>query len=372
MTCPGSVVLSKDIPNTTSEFAKEGTVAHALAEKMLTFDAFSPPGDITQNEGLYSGDLEMYRHVSVYVEHVESLCNGRENTLYVEEQVKVNDNVWGTADAIVWDSETKTLYVIDLKYGAGIAVEVENNTQLKIYALAALLTMGYSAKKVNVGIVQPRCFHPHGAIRAVEFDAVDLIDFNAELEEAVQRVKAAEAAPLSEIMQHLNPTEKGCRWCPANRVVLGKIGCPAVAKKSQELAKIAFAHGIAYDPKQLADALNFLPIIEGWIKNTREFAYNEAEKGNAIPTYKLVNKRAIRKWRDEAEAEKALLDVIDSEQLVKVERKLVSPAEAEKLLDKAQREILKPLVIAESSGHTLVHESDKREAIRVDAKAAFS
>lgn len=35
MTCPGSVALTKDMPDTSSKFADEGTLAHALAERAL-------------------------------------------------------------------------------------------------------------------------------------------------------------------------------------------------------------------------------------------------------------------------------------------------------------------------------------------------
>ena len=49
-----------------------------------------------------------------------------------------------------------------------------------------------------------------------------------------------------------------------------------------------------------------------------------------------------------------------------------SPAAIEKLLPKEQRALLDELCVKESSGHTLVHESDKRPAIKVDAASAFA
>jgi len=355
MQCPGSVVLSEGMPQRTSEFAAEGTAAHELAEKLL-------------NGGKRGDDMEMADHVVTYVDHVLYLAGtDAKNTLHIEVRVKVSDDIWGTADAIVWNPETRVLYVRDLKYGAGVPVEVKGNTQLKIYALAALLTMAYPARKVNVGIVQPRCPHPDGYIREVEFDVIDLIDFNAELADAVKRVKAAQAATHSTLQQvYLNPTEKGCRWC------LAAPKCPAIANKAQQVAKVVFAPGLPYDPAALAETLDFLPILEGWITNTREFAYSEAEKGHAIPNWKLVPKQARRKWRNEADAAKVLLEFFDKEALFETVQKMLSPAEAEKLLAKDQRSVIGSLVIKESSGHTLVHESDKRDAIRVDAKAAFA
>lgn len=113
------------------------------------------------------------------------------NTLHVEQRVAVNPNVYGTADAVVWQPEKKALHVVDLKYGAGVPVEVNNNLQLMIYALAALLTMNYNAETVTITIVQPRCPHPQGPIRSVTYSTVDLIDLYADIEEAIKRVEEA-------------------------------------------------------------------------------------------------------------------------------------------------------------------------------------
>lgn len=289
--------------------------------------------------------------------------------LHVEQRVKVNDHVYGTADAVVWQPASKHLHIVDLKYGAGVAVEVHGNTQLKIYALATLLTFGYPAQRVTATIVQPRCPHSDGPVRSVTYDVVDLLDFHADLEDAVAVVRdASQHAPeLLADAGFLNPSEKGCRWC------LAAPKCPKLKSKAQEMAKKVFAKGDAYDPAELAETLDYLPIFEGWIKNVREFAYEEAERGKAIPNWKLVEKRATRKWKPgvlitEELAEKAGLTI---EQMLK-EPELQSPAVIEKLLPKEQRALLDELCVKESSGHTLVHESDKRPAIKVDAASAFA
>lgn len=369
--CPGSVVLSADIPSTTSEYAAEGTKAHELAEKMLT--------DQPRASG-YSA--EMRDNVRVYVDHVRALADGEGIVLQVEQQVKVTEECWGTADALVWNPKLRTLFVRDLKYGAGVPVEVRGNLQLKIYALGALLTAGYPAEIVNTGIVQPRIPHADGTARSLDYSAVDLIDFHADLLDAIQRVKAAEtngdlylkhrdANPKAAAEwedKYLKPTVKGCQWCPASAT------CPKVKQLAQQTAKQAFTvatidnGGVrTYDPAELADTLDKLPILEAWIKNVREFAYAEAEKGHAIPNYKLVEKRPTRRWRDEQEAGESL-DMLGVDCF---EKKLMTPAAVEKLLPKDQRNLLDSLTVKESSGHTLVHESDKRPAVSLDAKSAF-
>lgn len=353
--CPGSVPLSEGIPSRTSEHAEEGTFAHGVAEQILKGEKPTCEPD-------------MLRHVGVYVDHVNDLfANG--DLRAIEKQVKASESVWGTADAIVWQEAQRTLHVVDLKYGAGVPVEVSNNLQLKIYALATLLTMKLPAQLVVGTIVQPRYNHPDGYIRSKEYDAVDLIEFHAELSQAVKLVELASLAKptmrdASWQDAYLNPTEKGCRFCPAAP------SCPKVKARAQQLAKAAFEPHQAYEPAKLSEALDFLPILEGWAKNVREFAYAEAEKGHVIPGYKLVEKRATRKWRDENEAGAVLTPILGDEAWKPVE--VITPAAAEKLLSKDQKNILDQLTVKESSGHTLVHESDKREAIRVDAKAAFA
>lgn len=355
-TCPGSVVLSDGIPSRSSEFADEGTRAHAMAEAMLM-------------GGPYEDDKEMQKHVLVYVNHVEDLVESDPKAeLHAERQVKATDQVWGTADATVWLPSTKTLHVVDLKYGAGVPVSVRGNLQLKIYALAALLTFKYPAQTVVATIAQPRLDHEDGSIRSVEYSAVDLLDFHADLLDAEARVDAAKKGRKSgQPWQDANlfPSEKGCRWC------LAAPHCPKLKTQAQELAKQVFAPAAKYDPAALANTLDFLPIFEGWIKNVREFAYAEAEQGRAIPGYKLVEKRATRKWRSEADAMTELPQFMFEDDVF--EKKLKTPAQIEKLLkDPEDIKAFEALVSKESSGHTLVHESDKRPAVRIDAAAAFS
>jgi len=358
--CPGSVVLSDGLPERTSAFAEEGTEAHWVAEQIL-------------NRRPVKADPNMLQFVQTYTDYVEELYREGEVKL-IEQKVEAVDGCWGTADAIVWQPATATLHIVDLKYGAGVGVEVSNNLQLKIYALAALRTTKFKAKTVVATIVQPRFPHPDGPIRSKEYDVVDLIDFHADLMDAVKRVELARlhSKPGAVFVvpdpswtwydEYLHPSEKGCRWC------LAAPTCPKLKTKSQELAKQVFAAGVQYSPEALAHTLDMLPVLEGWIKNVREFAYEEAEKGNAIPGYKLVEKRATRKWRDESAAVMAL----DGAGIDPYEKKIISPAVAEKALGKADRALLDELTVKESSGHTLVHDSDKRDAVRIDAKAAFT
>ena len=230
-------------------------------------------------------------------------------------------------------------------------------------------------------------------MRSVDFDTTELLDLHADVMDAVGRVQMAEQADgglKNWDETYLKPSEKGCRWC------LASPKCPALKNKAQALAKQVFsgepvptasvgevlppATGLAakpnYDPLSLARTLDFLPILEGWIKNTREFAYGEAEKGNEIPDYKLVEKTAVRKWKDDViPARIAKTLGVEATELFKP-AELINIGDAVKLAPgknaKERDAVLEPFVERKSSGHTLVHVSDKRDPVRIDAKAAFA
>ena len=374
MNCWGSGFLSDGMPQKTSAYAEEGTLAHALAEKFLSNAPLPNPLPIP--------DVEMHNHVMVYVEYVCGLAKAEGAVLHVEQQVKITENCWGTSDATVWAPKSETLYVTDLKYGAGIPVSARGNLQLKLYGLGALLTCGYPAEVINVAIVQPRIQHADGCIRSVDYDAVDLIEFHAEVLAAEKKVMAAKRDGESDMKTYgyltgywhdtyLHPTEKGCRFC------LAAPKCPKLLKESKQLASQVFGPTLAYNPKELAETLDKLPLLEGWIKNVREFAYNEAEAGRVPPGHKLVEKRATRKWKENV-LDICLMGVlkITDEALVYKPKELLPVGDILKLCPGKNAEerakVLEPFTIKESSGHTLVPESDKREPVRLDAKAAFS
>ena len=360
MTCPGSIVLSEGMAESESGYADEGTRAHAMAEKWL-LGHLARHGETPTFKK--PEDVEMAKHVKSYIDECLSLAT-KDAKVFIEKTVAIDKDVYGTADFIAWQPSVATLHIRDLKYGAGVPVDVGRNTQLRIYAFAALVTMKLPAAVVSIGIVQPRYEHPDGPVRVVDFDVAELIDLHADVAEAVERVTAATAAKGVKGWddKYLNPSEKGCRWCPASPK------CPALKNKAQALAKQVFSTaivpagaGLAYDPKALAQALDFIPILEGWIKNTREFAYGEAEKGNEIPDYKLVEKQAVRKWKDGITADEVIKAIGCEPTEIWKPSELINIGDAVKLAPgknaKERDAVIEPFVERKSSGHTLVHMS---------------
>jgi hypothetical protein len=346
-TCAGSVRQSAGIASRSSKYAEEGTAAHALAEHCLSHGynarrGFEPPTEFTDA-------------VQVYLDAVRAEVKVND-TLQIEQRFdlsEVHPGCFGTADAVVWQPKTQTLIVFDYKHGAGIPVNVEGNPQLQYYALGALLASGYPAKRVRMVVVQPRCDHPAGPVRSWEVDAIDLIDFRADLKQYAEATERPDAP--------LVPGDH-CRFCPAAGL------CPGLMDRAQSVAKLEFGPALSYDPAKLRLALDSRPTIQAWLKALDEFAYAEAEAGRTPPGYKLVAKRAIRKWRDEGAAIDALqLAGVNASTMM--ETALKSPAQLEKVVDK---KLIADLVTSESSGHVLAPESDKRPPVKAAAKDEFT
>lgn len=332
--CPGSVKLCEQYPSTgSSEYADEGTQAHEIAAAILTSNRFMT----VEND-------EIRENLRVYIKYIDTVHTHRKTSLLVEHRFSLEEiytGLFGTCDAIVFDSETKILHVIDLKYGKGIPVSVQNNPQLMYYALGALYNTDFKPEIVRMTIVQPRCEHPDGYVRSQDINVVDLLEFEADL---VEYAKATEKedAPLIE--------GKHCRFCSAAPF------CPKLHEKAMIAATSHFSpiNETYYDPEKLSEYMKLIPKIETWIKAVQSFAFEEAKAGRIIPGYKLVEKRATRKWIDESTLEKALVGYVD--EMSMYETKIKSPAQMEKLLPKDKRYVIEELTVKESSGYNLVPE----------------
>ncbi len=345
--CPGSVRLSANIESKSSSYADEGSKAHEVAAALL------------EGQGLFDVDSEMLSAVQVYVDEVNQ-AQGQRLIEHRLDLSKIYPGLYGTCDAVVFNAQNGLLSVFDYKHGAGIPVEVVEaegpNLQLSYYALGALVTCGFLAREIEIVIVQPRCPHPDGSVRRHKIDLSYMLDFADDL---ITSAKATEDpnAPLV-------PGEH-CRFCPAAAT------CPEIHKNALELAKQEFQPAFSYEPKSLAKTLEWLPVLESWCKNVREFAYREAEHGRCPPGWKLVQKRANRKWKHSEDEIASNLECILPDQECYWDKSLKSPAQVEKLLGKGAKEILADLITQESGGLTLAPESDRRPAAQITALEAF-
>jgi hypothetical protein len=354
------VALSAGVPNFSSAFAAEGTAAHYIAAQCLR-DRGSPDrwlGKKAKVEGYaIKLDAELIEAVQEYLDDIISRRQPGDIE-FIEQSFtpalkKLHPKFGGSGDFVMFRPPTRLLLVEDYKHGAGVPVDVDDNKQLKKYALGALLTNPeFNADKVEIRIGQPRCDHEQGRFRSYTFDALDLLDYAADLVQGAKRTE--------EFGADLVPSKKACKWCPANAANK----CPAVAKQTHALVKADFSpvEVARYSKEQIAEFLEKAPLVEARISAVREFAYQMACKGEDIPGWKLVDKRATRKWKNDAEAMATFATIPGALK----EPELRSPAQMEKLLGKKKfTALVADYVVKESSGHTLAPVADPRPPAQV-------
>lgn len=342
--CPGSVALCQKVPpRPSSKYADEGTLLHNVMAEMLGSDKeLRHVLDIEYNGIKLTGEL-IDEKVRPALDAINEIDPDAQLEFAVEQTVSFGDlipGVFGSCDLIGRIGDRAI--ILDWKFGDGVAVEAEENSQLLFYTAAAIRTPALEwvfkdAKEIECIIVQP----PKIKRWVTSFDRVR--QFERELTYAVKQ-SAKPDAPLK-IGDH-------CRWCAAKPI------CPlmtgAVDRATQTQIK-------ELDVTQLGDMLQRADVLEDWISDLRALALQVLESGNPVPGYKLVQKRATRQWKDEESAKQALLQHLSMTDVM--ETYLISPAQAEKKLKKLKLPMPDDQIISVSSGTTLAPESDPRPTV---------
>ena len=160
--CPPSAKLCAELPDTSSEYAQEGTDAHTLCEHRLKALLGRETTDPTENLTYYNEEMERcaVEYATYAYEQVEKAKVACNDPIVLIEQ-KLDFSRWvpegfGTGDCVI--VADGTLSVIDFKYGKGVEVLAENNPQMKLYALGALELFDgiYDISAVSMAIFQPR------------------------------------------------------------------------------------------------------------------------------------------------------------------------------------------------------------------------
>ena len=342
--CPGSVALCQKVPpKPSSKYADEGTLLHNVMAEMLGQD--KPLRDLIGSEfnGIFLTPELAGEKVLPALEALNEIDAEIRLEFAVEEVVSFGEilpGVFGSCDLIGRIGDRAV--ILDWKFGDGVSVEAEENPQLMFYAAAAIRTPKLEwvfdgAKDVECIIVQP----PSVKRWVTSFDRIR--QFERELVYAVKQSERPDA-PLH--------TGDHCRWCAAKPI------CPlmtgAVDRALQQQIK-------ELNASQLGEMLQRADVLEDWIRDLRGLALQVLESGNPVPGFKLVQKRATRKWVDEATAKAALAALLPITEVT--ETSLISPAQAEKKLKKLNLGLPEGQVVSVSSGTTLAPESDPRPAV---------
>jgi len=337
LACAGSVVLEAGLPDTSSEFADEGTLAHALATQCLTREddaKFYADGSIFgyMDHGQAKTakiTADMATHVQTYIDQVRKNAEGGD--LYVEQRLPFftgDDRVpeqFGTSDTVI--VLPHTLRVEDLKFGRGVQVYAEENEQLMLYGLGALDEFGLleDFDEIVLAIHQPRLNHYDEWTTTPEH----LRAFERRAKDAA--IKALSIKSLSGGLVFLNPGADQCRFCKA------KGSCPAV--RDQVLVTVAGDFDILdlmqSEPPAgsnilakpipvlenlielgrgeiavaIADAEKIIAAAHGVPPKSVDFSYGDhPDESSPAPAHFIVKKPTIRPVLDGAEERVAALD----------------------------------------------------------------
>jgi hypothetical protein len=367
--------MTKDIPSEDTPYTIEGTAAHTLAEKCLRHGVKTWTFLDTSINGVAVTE-EMCEAVQVYVDLCRSHGVGEllGPPWWIEQKIDLSPlnppaPMFGTSDVIAVDGTT--LLVDDLKYGQGVVVEVENNPQLYYYGIGALLALREidpeAAEKIThikLTIVQPRAPHPDGMVRSTTITRDELRAFAHLLLERA-RATIPDDAPLT--------AGPWCRFCPASGA------CPAQYEQAMSVAMVEFeeVEGPVALPvpdvltdEQLREVLDKASLLEDWLRSVRSHVQGKLEAGKPFAGYKLVSKRAHRKWiSDEATYQWAERQGITRDEISG--SKIKSPAQLEMYCKAHDIELPPDLYAQNPSGFTMAPDYDHRPPILTGPETDF-
>lgn len=354
--CPRWISLSEGkTKGRVSMAASEGTMCHTMFESGMLDDQYDPNAllglettidgnKVVVSEGMIEKVLIAYDVMAEVLENIDP------DIEEYEVGGQLNEDVGGTADVVVASHELNCFGVGDLKSGDGLMVWADENDQLLFYAWMMVLKYKdifdfNEDTEIVLFIIQPseRRDDPYDEWVT---DLRTVLDFAEAFKLAVRVAESGQGDP--------NPGD-WCKYCPA------LLTCPA---KTGQIVKAQRMVPNGDELDDLLKALSMVDQMEEWCREVRKVAHDQADQGTVLPGFKLVNKRATRKWKEPAVAEKTfkLARKLTLEDYM--DMSLKSPAQLEKVLKTKKVDFKKysGMIVLHSSGTTLVKEDDKRPA----------
>lgn len=352
LNCPPSARLEESYPDTSSPYAKEGTLAHEIAEfkarnyfiETLPKRTFTSKLNKFKKDELYQNEMDEY--TESYLEYIKEVAMKYPSKPYIALEKKIDfskyvPDGYGTCDCILIHGND--MHIIDFKYGKGVQVSAENNSQLMLYALGALeaYSMLYQIETVHLSIFQPRLDN----ISCFEISAANLLSW------AVGEVEPKAKLAYDGIGDF--KAGEHCRFCKAQ------------AQCRTKAESIISVFPIKEEPALLTDdeiglILAKAKELVSWSNAVEDYALNAILSGKEIRGWKAVEGRSVRVFSD---ADKAFEKIVESgtpEEML-YERKPLSLSQIEKLLGKKEFEsIVSSFVIKPQGKPTLAPSDDKR------------
>lgn len=356
--CPPSARLEDELPDTTSEFAKEGTVAHEVCEMLLRKHlGLIAKATATKNINKLKKDklfsAEMIDHANDYIDYITEKVKSDDAVVLVEEQLDFSQYVpegFGTGDCII--IQDGILTIIDFKYGKGVSVSAEDNPQMKLYALGAVEMFGfiYEFAKVEMCIFQPRINNISESVETVE----ELIRWGNGV--------IIPAAKLAFEGKGQFCAGDHCRFCKLRNK------CKCLADYCLETVKDEFEDldgkldKSLLAPEDIAMIIGRMKTVQNWLKDVESYAINGVLDGTLeVPGYKVVEGRSNRVYADQDKVVDTLVTNGYPESTL-FEKKLLTITAMEKAVGKKNFNTLLADLIEKPKGKpTIVPLSDKRE-----------
>ena len=359
LACTASVKTTAEMPSETSEYAEEGTAAHALAEWKLR-KALKQRAGKRPTSDFWTDEMEEctddYRDCCMD-QYGKCQQESKDAIAFVEQRVDLSNYVpgcFGTVDFMTMSDHS--LYVTDLKYGRGVMKDAEGNPQLMAYGLGALEIAEpiFDIEEVVLTIFQPRLSH----ISSWSISVKDLKDWaenvlKPKVEEAIKGEGSFAAG-------------EWCRFCKARNT------CRARADYFLELTKMEFEDPALLTDDEVAEVMAKADELSHWVSDVMAYASARAiEHGKHWKGYKLVEGRSVRKFSvpdatiEEAAKAAGYADIYN--------RSLITLTAFEKLMGKEQFQTILGEYVTKPAGKlTLVPESDKRPEATVTSNDAFN
>jgi hypothetical protein len=369
LTCPPSASLERKFPDEQSPYASEGTLAHSYAEILLRCYLGGNDGaDIAEAQGFEEQPectQEMSEAVQIYVDICiekinAALAISKDAVILLEERLDFSPWVpegFGTGDMVI--IADGLVEIVDLKYGAGVPISAEGNTQMRLYGLGAINQFDwlYDVQAVTMTIVQPR----RDSISSETMKAEELLDWGG-----------SEVQPIAKLAFDGKGdfyAGEHCKegFCKARHT------CRARAEKNLEIESYQFKEPLMLNRNEITDLLERLPRFIKWAKDVTDFAYDQAlNHGATWPGWKLVTGISRRKFDNEGTVAQELIMAGYKDTEI---YELRGIGELEKTIGKKQfGELLGQYIVKPPGKPVLVPESDKRPAINsvASAQADFS
>ena len=305
--CPGSVAALERLNRTSNDAADEGSCLHAFCEEVLLSDGLIDPHDLLGKTYEHNG----FRHTIVeedadFAVPCIDWIRQQPGELLVEQRVFLDPwmpEQFGTCDVAILTPDL--CVILDFKWGRGVPVKVEDNPQLKAYALGFLHTVlrprGEEPKTFRLIIEQPRNHKGGRYFEPWDISLEDLLEFGEVLK-----------ATYKAVMDPNAPCVAG-EWCTETFCDLARPnGCGAYNALMADLIDSKFddddepglTPSFEITPERRSRIVRFAPQIRAWLAKIHEDSDEAARRGNPDPGLKLVaGQKGDRYYVDEFEAE---------------------------------------------------------------------